>query len=109
MQEISVVDKLKYLHSILAYVLPVLKQIYSNQCFEIGVETPYFPSYPPLCNNSACFKQHHNILYAIGPKMDIIRAKMNSDEQMCWYCFCILLSVAFIIGILLFLQYNLKL
>lgn len=39
MQEISVVDKLKYLHSILAYVLPVLKQIYSDQCFEIGVET----------------------------------------------------------------------
>ncbi|EMS68276.1 Lysine-specific demethylase 3B [Triticum urartu] len=38
-QEISVVDKLKYLHSILAYVLPVLKQIYSDQCFEIGVET----------------------------------------------------------------------
>ncbi|VAI05673.1 unnamed protein product [Triticum turgidum subsp. durum] len=59
-QEISVVDKLKYLHSILAYVLPVLKQIYSNQCFEIGVETR-----------------------AYGPKMDIIRAKMNSDEQMC--------------------------
>ncbi|KAF7053851.1 hypothetical protein CFC21_061671 [Triticum aestivum] len=59
-QEISVVDKLKYLHSILAYVLPVLKQIYSDQCFEIGVETR-----------------------AYGPKMDIIRAKMNSDEQMC--------------------------
>ncbi|KAM0916340.1 hypothetical protein ACQ4PT_010226 [Festuca glaucescens] len=59
-QEISVVDKLRYLHSILAYVLPVLKQIYSDQCYEIGVETR-----------------------ADGPKMDIVRAKMNSDEQMC--------------------------
>jgi lysine-specific demethylase 3 len=38
-QEISVVDKLRYLHSILAYVLPVLKQIYFDQCYEIGVET----------------------------------------------------------------------
>jgi lysine-specific demethylase 3 len=38
-QEIPVVDKLRYLHCLLAYVLPVLKQIYSDQCFEIGVET----------------------------------------------------------------------
>lgn len=59
-QEISVEDKLRYLHSILAYVLPVLQQIYSDQCFEIGVET----------------RVH-------GPKMDILRAKINSDEQMC--------------------------
>jgi hypothetical protein len=40
--------------------------------------------------------------------MDIVRAKMNSDEQMCWYCFFILLYVAFIIEIFLFLQYNVK-
>ncbi|XP_062211254.1 E3 ubiquitin-protein ligase JMJ24 isoform X2 [Phragmites australis] len=59
-QEISVVDKLRYLHSLLVYVLPVLKQIYSDQCFEIGVET--------RCS---------------GPKTDILRAKVNSDEQMC--------------------------
>ncbi|KAL6902079.1 hypothetical protein ACP4OV_004955 [Aristida adscensionis] len=58
-QEISVVDKLSYLHSLLVYVLPVLKQIYSDQCFEIGVET------------------------RSGPKTDILRAKMNSDEQIC--------------------------
>lgn len=42
MQEISVVDKLRYLHCILVYVLPVLKEIYSDQCFEIGVETKSF-------------------------------------------------------------------
>jgi hypothetical protein len=23
----------------------------------------------------------------LGPKTDILRAKMNSDEQMCWYYF----------------------
>lgn len=39
MQEISAVDKLRYLHCLLVYVLPVLKGIYSDQCFEIGVET----------------------------------------------------------------------
>ena len=39
MQEIPVVDKLRYLHCLLSYVLPVLKEIYSDQCFEIGVET----------------------------------------------------------------------
>jgi [histone H3]-dimethyl-L-lysine9 demethylase len=38
-QEIPAVDKLRYLHSLLACVLPLLKQIYSDQCFEIGVET----------------------------------------------------------------------
>ncbi|CAL4914364.1 unnamed protein product [Urochloa decumbens] len=59
-QEIPVVDKLRYLHCLLAYVLPVLKQIYSDQCFEIGVETR-----------------------SSGPKTDIPRAKINSDEQMC--------------------------
>ncbi|TKV96146.1 hypothetical protein SEVIR_9G410200v4 [Setaria viridis] len=59
-QEIPVVDKLRYLHCLLAYVLPVLKQIYSDQCFEIGVETR-----------------------SSGPKTDILRAKINSDEQMC--------------------------
>ncbi|XP_066393200.1 E3 ubiquitin-protein ligase JMJ24-like isoform X2 [Miscanthus floridulus] len=60
LQEISVVDKLKYLHCLLVYVLPVLKGIYSDQCFEIGVETR-----------------------SSGPKTDILRAKITSDEQMC--------------------------
>ncbi|KAJ1297154.1 hypothetical protein BS78_01G356300 [Paspalum vaginatum] len=59
-QEITVVDKLRYLHCLLAYVLPVLKEIFSDQCFEIGVETR-----------------------SSGPKTDIPRAKINSDEQMC--------------------------
>ncbi|PAN49698.1 hypothetical protein PAHAL_9G468900 [Panicum hallii] len=59
-QEIPVVDKLRYLHCLLSHVLPVLKQIYSDQCFEIGVETR-----------------------SSGPKTDILRAKINFDEQMC--------------------------
>nr|CAB3495961.1 unnamed protein product [Digitaria exilis] len=63
-QEIPVVDKLRYRHCLLVYVLPVLKQIYSDQCFEIGVETR-----------------------SSGPKTDILRAKINSDEQMCWKAF----------------------
>jgi hypothetical protein len=47
-QEISAVDKLEYLHSILASVLPVLKQIYSDQCFEIGVDTKAYGIPVPL-------------------------------------------------------------
>lgn len=38
MQEIGGIEKLKYLHRLLLYVLPVVKQIYADQCFEIGIE-----------------------------------------------------------------------
>ncbi|TVU47079.1 hypothetical protein EJB05_06659, partial [Eragrostis curvula] len=65
-QEISAVDKLRYLHSLLVCVLPLLKQIYSDQCFEISVET-----------------RSSGTLVFPGLKTDILRAKMNSDEQMC--------------------------
>ncbi|WOK96107.1 hypothetical protein Cni_G04814 [Canna indica] len=58
--EIAAIDKLRYLHSLLKYVLPVLKQIYAEQCFEIGVETRTY-----------------------GPTADIPRAKIDADEQMC--------------------------
>lgn len=59
-QEIPSVDKLWYLHSLLSFVLPVLKQIYSEQCFEIAVEA----------------RVH-------GMKTDIPRASIQPDEQMC--------------------------
>nr|XP_029120456.1 lysine-specific demethylase JMJ25 isoform X2 [Elaeis guineensis] len=59
-QEIAPVDKLRYLHTLLAFVLPALKQIYAEQCFEIGVETRVY-----------------------GQKADIPRANINADEQMC--------------------------
>lgn len=32
------IEKLKYLHRLLVYVLPVVKHVYASQCFEIGVE-----------------------------------------------------------------------
>ncbi|XP_020108136.1 lysine-specific demethylase JMJ25 [Ananas comosus] len=59
-QEIPGIDKLRYLHSLLVFVLPVLKQTYAEQCSEMGVETRIY-----------------------GPKVDIPRAKVNADEQMC--------------------------
>lgn len=54
-QEISVVDKLKYLHCLLVYVLPVLKGIYSDQCFEIGVETRSSGAPLPLLSSIVLF------------------------------------------------------
>ncbi|ONK54928.1 uncharacterized protein A4U43_UnF9610 [Asparagus officinalis] len=59
-QEIAGIDKLRHLHSLLSFVLPVLKHIYSEQCFEIAVET----------------RVH-------GMKTDIPRASIHADEQMC--------------------------
>nr|CAD1823605.1 unnamed protein product [Ananas comosus var. bracteatus] len=53
-QEIPDIDKLRYLHRITA-------QTYVEQCSEIGMETRIN-----------------------GPKVDIPRAKVNADEQMCW-------------------------
>ncbi|CAL9106172.1 unnamed protein product [Musa acuminata var. zebrina] len=59
-QEMAAIDKLRYLHSLLKFILPVLKQIYAEQCFEIGVETRIY-----------------------GPKADIPRVKIDADEQLC--------------------------
>lgn len=59
-QEIAPIDKLRYLHTLLTFVLPALKRINDEQCFEIGVETRVY-----------------------GPKADIPRANINADEQMC--------------------------
>ncbi|XP_020586989.1 lysine-specific demethylase JMJ25 [Phalaenopsis equestris] len=56
---IAAIDRLRYLHSLLAFILPVLKQIYSEQCFEISMEKRLY-----------------------GIKADIPREKINADEQM---------------------------
>ncbi|KAJ3683736.1 hypothetical protein LUZ60_013963 [Juncus effusus] len=62
--EMNGMEKLKYLHRLLVFVLPVVKQIYSDQCFEIGVEAR-----------------------AHGSKVEIPRAKINPDQQMlCDFC-----------------------
>lgn len=63
MQEIAGLDKLQYLHCLLSLVRPVIKQIHSDQSFELEMET----------------KLH-------GVKTDIPRANMRSDEQMCCDC-----------------------
>ncbi|PKA62254.1 jumonji domain-containing protein 1C [Apostasia shenzhenica] len=57
---IAALDKLRYLHSLLAFILPVLKQIYNEQCLEISLEKRIY-----------------------GVKADIPRVKINVDEQMC--------------------------
>ncbi|XP_042506620.1 lysine-specific demethylase JMJ25 isoform X2 [Macadamia integrifolia] len=62
-QEITAQDKLLYLYGILSAVLPIVKQIHSEQCSELEIET----------------RLH-------GTKTDIPRAKLNADEQMCCNC-----------------------
>ncbi|XP_073265473.1 E3 ubiquitin-protein ligase JMJ24 isoform X1 [Populus alba] len=61
-REIPVLDKLQYLHCLLSSVLPIVKQIHHEQCFEVELEQR-------LC----------------GTDIDLVRAKLNADEQMCWY------------------------
>ncbi|KAF3322818.1 lysine-specific demethylase JMJ25 [Carex littledalei] len=63
-QEMGGIEKLKYLHRLLVYVLPVVKHIYASQCFEIGVEAKMQ-----------------------GSKVDIPRAKIDPDQQiLCDFC-----------------------
>ncbi|XP_050222946.1 E3 ubiquitin-protein ligase JMJ24 [Mercurialis annua] len=59
-REIPVLDKLQYLYCLLSSVLPVVKQIHQEQCFEVELE-----------------KKFH------GTDIDLVRAKLNADEQMC--------------------------
>ncbi|KAL9393108.1 hypothetical protein Peur_012393 [Populus x canadensis] len=59
-REIPVLDKLQYLHCLLSSVLPIVKQIHHEQCFEVELEQR-------LC----------------GTDIDLVRAKLNADEQMC--------------------------
>lgn len=37
-REIPALDKLQYLHCLLSSVLPVVKQIHQEQCFEVELE-----------------------------------------------------------------------
>ncbi|CAA6654256.1 unnamed protein product [Spirodela intermedia] len=59
-QEMSSIDKLRHLHRILSLLLPVLKQIHAEQCYELDLEIRVY-----------------------GMKNDIPRAKLQPDEQMC--------------------------
>lgn len=57
---IEVIDRLRYLHNLLAFILPVLKHIHSQQCLEISMEKRIY-----------------------GIKAEIPRVKVHADEQMC--------------------------
>ncbi|KAJ6434459.1 hypothetical protein OIU84_018051 [Salix udensis] len=59
-REIPVLDKLQYLHCLLSSVLPIVKQIHHEQCFEVKLEQRLR-----------------------GTDIDLVRAKLNADEQMC--------------------------
>ncbi|KAK2456570.1 lysine-specific demethylase JMJ25 [Trifolium repens] len=59
-REIPVLDKLQYLHVLLSSVLPVVKQIHHDQCFEVELEKKLR-----------------------GAEIDLPRTKLNADEQMC--------------------------
>ncbi|KAL3624902.1 hypothetical protein CASFOL_031570 [Castilleja foliolosa] len=59
-REIPAKDKLQYLYCLLSAVLPVVKQIHSEQCSEVELEKRLR-----------------------GNEIDLTRAKLNADEQMC--------------------------
>ncbi|MFS7933119.1 putative transcription factor interactor and regulator C2H2 family [Helianthus anomalus] len=59
-REIPVQDKLEHLFCLLSSVLPVVKQIHFNQCFELELERKLR-----------------------GNRIDLPRTKLNADEQMC--------------------------
>ncbi|XP_034218040.1 lysine-specific demethylase JMJ25 isoform X1 [Prunus dulcis] len=59
-REIPVLDKLQYLHRLLSSVLPIVKQIHQEQCFEVELEKKLR-----------------------GTDIDLVRTKLNADEQMC--------------------------
>lgn len=65
-REISVLDKLQYLYLLLSSVLPVVTRINRDQCAEVELEKK---------------------LYGISAAdVQIERAKLNADEQMCCDC-----------------------
>ncbi|OMP03318.1 hypothetical protein COLO4_10492 [Corchorus olitorius] len=59
-REIPVLDKLQYHYSLLSSVLPVVKKIHQEQCFEVELERKLR-----------------------GMEIDLPRTKVNADEQMC--------------------------
>ncbi|XP_027770471.1 lysine-specific demethylase JMJ25 isoform X3 [Solanum pennellii] len=59
-REIPAQNKLQYLYSLLSAVLPVVKHIHNQQCFEVELEKRLR-----------------------GNGMDLGRTKLNADEQMC--------------------------
>ncbi|KAK6797556.1 hypothetical protein RDI58_005258 [Solanum bulbocastanum] len=59
-REIPALNKLQYLYSLLSAVLPVVKHIHNQQCFEVELEKKLR-----------------------GNGMDLGRTKLNADEQMC--------------------------
>ncbi|XP_078440742.1 jmjC domain protein JMJ24 [Wolffia australiana] len=59
-KEMSSMDKLRHLHRILSFVVPMLKQIHLEQCYELDLE-----------------------IRVCGTKNDTPRAILQRDEQMC--------------------------
>ncbi|KAI4369397.1 hypothetical protein MLD38_017839 [Melastoma candidum] len=59
-RDIPVLDRLRYLSYLLSSLLPVVQQIYHEQCFEVELE-----------------KELH------GPEINLPRVKLAADEQMC--------------------------
>lgn len=59
-REIPAEDKLQYLYCLLSAVLPVVRQIHQDQLFEVELEKKLR-----------------------GKNIDLVRAKLNADEQMC--------------------------
>lgn len=93
-REIPVLDKLQYLYCLLSAVLPVVKQIHQIQCSEVELEKRLRGKKLLMFQKQVLL----NILYVTvlyhltfclfffpGNEIDLVRAKLSADEQMCWY------------------------
>lgn len=92
-REISVLDKLQCLYRLLSAVLPVIKQIHLDQCTEVELEkrlrgeTSFYVQgrLMYLCILLKFFAVNTSLVYTVGAEIDLVRARLKADEQMCWY------------------------
>lgn len=89
-REIPVLDKLRYLYSLLSSVQPVIKQIHNEQCSEVELEKmilgeilAFFVAYWFTKFQVSMSCEH--LRFFAGDEVNLARAKLNEDEQMCWF------------------------
>lgn len=94
-REIPVLEKLQYLYFLLSSVLPVVKKIHDEQCSEVELEKKLLGkiSFDFEVSFGFWFRKssftHRTSIFCrqiSGTEIDLFRAKLNADEQMCWYC-----------------------
>lgn len=69
---------------------PVIKQIHNEQCSEVELEKVILGKILDFCARywfkklQVCMSHEHLRFFA-GAEISLARAKLNEDEQMCWF------------------------